>query len=169
MPPPDLVPAVRGALARVDPDVALARVRTLEDILDGAASQMAFTMVLIAAAAAVALLLGMVGIYGVISYIVSQRTGEIGVRLALGAEPGGVARLILRQAGLVAIAGMTAGLAIAFASGRLIESLLFGVSPRDPGVFAVTTLIVLVVALAACWLPARRAAHLSPLEALRSE
>jgi putative ABC transport system permease protein len=144
-------------------------VRTLQDILDGASAQMAFTMVLLAIAAGVALLLGVIGIYGVMSYIVSQRTGEIGVRLAMGAEPASVARMIVRQGGSVALAGVIVGLATAFAGSRLIASLLYGVSPRDPGVFAATTLILLAVALLACWLPARRAARLSPLEALRTD
>ena len=138
-------------------------------MLDRASAQMAFTMVLLAIAAGVALMLGVIGIYGVMSYIVSQRTGEIGVRLALGAEPGSVAGMIVRQGGLVALAGIAVGLAAASAGGRLIESLLYGVSPRDPAVFAATTLTLLGVALLACWLPARRAARLSPLEALRTE
>ena len=102
------------------------------------------------------------------SYIVSQRTGEIGVRLALGADPAGVAGAIVRQGGLVALAGLAAGVAAALAGGRAIESLLFGVSPRDPAVFAATTIALLIVALLACWLPARRAARLSPVDALRS-
>ena len=130
---------------------------------------MAFTMGLIAIAAGVALLLGVIGIYGAMSYIVSQRTGEIGVRLALGAKPGSVARMIVRQGGFVALAGVMVGLAMAFVGGRFIESLLYAVSPRDPAVFAATTLLLLAVALLACWLPARRAARLSPLEALRTE
>jgi len=117
----------------------------------------------------VSLTLGVVGIYGAMSYIVTQRTGEIGVRLALGAEPGNVARMIVRQGGIVALAGITVGLATAFAGGRLIESLLYGVRPRDPGVFAGTTALLLGVVLLACWLPARRAARLSPLEALRAD
>jgi ABC-type antimicrobial peptide transport system permease subunit len=103
------------------------------------------------------------------SYIVSQRTGEIGVRLALGADPGSVASMILRQGAGVALAGLAVGLATALAGGRLIASLLYGVSPRDPGVLAFTTLLLLGVALLACWLPARRAARLSPLEALRAD
>ena len=168
-PPLDLVPAVRRAIDTVDADLALAQVRTLQDTLDRASAQMAFTMVLLAIAASIALMLGVIGIYGVMSYIVSQRTGEIGVRLALGAEPGSVARMIVRQGGLVALAGMTAGLATAFAGSRFIESLLYGVSPRDPGVFAGTALTLLGVALVACWLPARRAARLSPVEALRTD
>lgn len=143
--------------------------RTLQEILDRAAAQMAFTMILLAIAAAVALLLGVVGIYGVMSYIVGQRTGEIGVRLALGAEPASVAGMIVRQGGAVALVGITLGLSAALAASRLMASLLYGVSPRDPTVFAATTLMLLVVALVACWLPARRAAGLNPLEALRAE
>jgi ABC-type antimicrobial peptide transport system permease subunit len=160
---------VRAAIGQINPNLAVAQVRTLQDILDRASAQMAFTMVLIAIAAIIALMLGVIGIYGVMAYIVSQRTGEIGVRLALGAEPGSVAGMIVRQGGIVALAGVTAGLATALAGSRLIESLLYGVSPRDPGVFAVTTLILLSVGLLACWLPARRAARLSPLEALRTD
>jgi putative ABC transport system permease protein len=112
-------------------------------------------------------MLGLVGIYGVMSYIVSQRTGEIGVRLAVGAEPRDVAGMIVRQGGVVALAGAGVGLAAALAGSRVIESLLYGVSPRDPLVFAATTFILLAVALGACWLPARRAARMSPLDALR--
>jgi putative ABC transport system permease protein len=168
-PPLGLLPSVRRVIDAVDKNLALAQVTTLQGAVDRASAQMAFTMVLLAIAAGVTLTLGVIGIYGVMSYIVSQRTGEIGVRLALGAEPGRIAGMIARQGGLVALAGIAVGLAAASAGGRLIESLLYGVSPRDPGVFAVTTLILLAVALIACWLPARRAARLSPLEALRTE
>jgi predicted permease len=166
-PPTDLVSPVRSAIGGIDANLALAQSGTLQQILDRASLQMRFTMVLIAIAAGVALMLGMVGIYGVMSYVVSQRTGEIGVRLALGAEPGRIAAMIVRQGGTVALAGITIGLAAAWAGSRFIASLLYGVSPRDPGVFAATTLTLLGVALLACWLPARRAARLSPLEALR--
>jgi putative ABC transport system permease protein len=166
-PPLGLLPSVRRAVDTVDKDLALARVQTLQASLDRASAQMAFTMVLLAIAAAVTLMLGLVGIYGVMSYIVSQRTGEIGVRLALGAEPRDVAGMIVRQGGVVALAGAGVGLAAALAGSRVIESLLYGVSPRDPVVFGVTTIVLLAVALAACWLPARRAARLSPLDALR--
>jgi putative ABC transport system permease protein len=166
-PPTSLLAPARTAIAAIDDKLALAQVRTLQDMLDRAAAQMAFTMVLIVLAAAVALMLGVIGIYGVMSYIVSQRTGEIGVRLALGAEPGSVAGMIVRQGGTVALAGVLVGLATAVAGSRLIASLLYGVSPRDPGVFAVTALLLLSVALIACWLPARRAARLNPVDALR--
>ena len=110
--------------------------RTLQDIVDRASDQTTFTMVLLAIAAAVALLLGAIGIYGVVSYIVTQRTGEIGVRLAMGAEPGSVAGMILRQGGIVTLLGIMVGLGAALAGSRLIQSLLYGVSPRDPAVFA---------------------------------
>ena len=153
----------------VDPNLAIAQVRMLQDIVDRASDQTSFTMILLAIAATVALLLGAIGIYGVISYIVAQRTGEIGVRLAMGAEPRTVARMILRQGGLVTLLGIVAGLIAALAGSQLIRSLLYGVSPRDPIVFSLTTVALLVIALLACWLPARRASRLSPLQALRTE
>jgi predicted permease len=165
----DMTNAVRQAVDGVDPDLALAQVRTLEEIVDRASDQMTFTMVLLTIAAAVALLLGIIGIYGVVSYIVAQRTGEIGVRLAMGAEPRAVAGMILRQGGIVTLVGVAVGLTAALAGSRLIQSLLYGVGPRDPVIFVVTTLALLAIAMLACWLPARRAARLSPLEALRTD
>jgi ABC-type antimicrobial peptide transport system permease subunit len=130
---------------------------------------MAFTMALVAMAGGLTLLLGLVGIYGVTSYIVSQRTGEIGVRLALGADPRAVSAMILAQGARVVIAGATVGLSIAAMGSRIIESVLYGVRPRDPSVFATTTILLLGVALLACWIPARRASRLSPVDALRQE
>jgi predicted permease len=160
---------VRRVVDAVDSSLALAEVRTVQDMLDAGRALMAFTMVLLSVAASFALVLGSIGIYGVVSYIVSQRRGEIGVRLALGAEPGSVVRMIVRQGGLVALAGITVGLAAALAGGRLIESLLYQVSPRDPVVFVVLTLALFGVALAACGLPAWRASRIDPAIVLRSE
>jgi putative ABC transport system permease protein len=168
-PPTTLVPAVRRAIHEFDPDLPIVQVRTLQDMVDQASAYMAFTMVLLAIAAAVALLLGAIGIYGVMSYIVSQRRAEIGLRLALGAEPRGVITMIVRQGGLVTLAGTLTGLAVAFAATRLLGSLLYGISAHDPGVFATTTLGLLAVALLACWVPARRAANLNPLDTLRAD
>ena len=168
-PASDVANAARNAIDGVDPDLALAQIRTLEEIVDRASDQMTFTMVLLVIAAAVALLLGSIGIYGVVSYIVAQRTGEIGVRLAMGAEPRAVAAMILRQGGMVTLVGVAVGLTAAITGSRLIQSLLYGVGPRDPVIFVVTTLVLLGIALLACWLPARRAARLSPLEALRTD
>jgi predicted permease len=167
--PQGLTAPARRAIGDVDAHLALAQVRTLQETLDRASAQTAFTMVLLVIAASIALLLGIIGIYGVMSYIVSQRTGEIGVRLALGAKPGSVAAMIVWQGGVVALVGISVGLGTAFATSRLIASLLYGISPRDPGVFAATTVALLAVALLACWLPARRAARLSPLDALRTD
>jgi predicted permease len=169
VPPLTLTAAARSAIKDVDSNLALAQVRTLQDHLDTAAAPRAFTMVLIVIAASTALLLGVIGIYGVTSYIVSQRTNEIGVRLALGAEPAAVTRMILRQGGAATLGGVGAGIIAALLGGRLIASLLYGVSPRDPAVLATTTLTLLTIALVACWLPARRAASVDPLIALRAE
>ena len=164
-----LLPAARRVIDSVDAKLAMAQVRTLEDILDRASAQLAFTMALIAMAASLALLLGAIGMYGAMSYVVSQRTREIGVRLALGADSARVAYMVLRQGSVVAIAGMVVGLGVALAGSRVLESLLHGVSSRDPGVFMATTLALLGVALLASWLPARRASRVDPLIALRSE
>ncbi len=169
VPGSDVAAAAREAVASVNPNVALARVRTLQQALDRSAAQMAFTMTLIAIAGAVALVLGVVGVYGVVSYVVSQRTTEIGVRLALGAEPRRVSAMIVRQSGLVVMVGLLAGFATALASSRVLGTLLYGVSPRDPGVFSVTILVLFAVAITASWIPARRAARISPLAALRAE
>jgi predicted permease len=169
VPPATLASAVRSAVDAVDSQLAIARVTTLQAMIDAASAQMAFTMVLIALAGSVALLLGIVGIYGVMSYIVSQRTSEIGVRLALGAEPRSVAAMILKQGSAVALIGAAIGVIAALAGTRLIASLLYGVTPRDPSVFVGTTLLLLIVSALACWLPARRASRLSPLEALRAD
>ena len=169
VPPMGLTSSARDAVKGIDPNLALAQVRTLQDYVDAAAAPRAFTMILILIAAGTALLLGVVGIYGVMSYIVSQRTNEIGVRMALGAEPGNVVRMIVRQGGVVALGGIAVGLAAALAGSRIIASLLYDVSPRDPAVFVTTTFTLLAVALVACLLPARRAALVDPLSALRAQ
>jgi putative ABC transport system permease protein len=169
VPPASLAAAAREAVNGIDPNLALSQVRTLEDYVDAAAAPRAFTMILMLIAAATALALGIVGIYGVMSYVVSQRTMEIGVRMALGAEPGHVMRMMVRQGGLVAIVGVAAGLVASLAGSRVIASLLYDVSPRDPAVFAATAISLLAVALVACWIPARRAANVDPLLAMRAE
>ena len=166
--PLDLLPSVRGDIRTIDPDLALSQPRTLQETLDRASAQMAFTMLLLAIAAAVALVLGLIGTYGVMSYIVRLRTKEIGLRLALGAAPSSVTQQIVRQGGLVAAGGILTGLVAALVGGRLIESLLYGISPRDPAILAMTASLLLGVALLACWIPARRAARLNPVDVIRS-
>lgn len=168
-PPEDHVAASRVAVQQVDQDLAIAQVGTLQELVDRASAQMTFTMVLLAIAAIISLFLGVIGIYGVTSYIVSQRTGEIGVRLALGAEPSSITRHIVMQGGTVSLLGIGIGLLGALSGARLIASVLYGVDPRDPMVFAVMAVTLQMVAVTACWIPARRAARLDPTIALRAE
>src|SRR6185295_1602061 len=123
---------VRETLRSVDNDFPIAQVTTLDAMVARASSRMTFTMVLLVIAALSAVILGMIGIYGVTAYIVSQRTSEIGVRLALGAEPAGITGQIVRQGGVVALIGIGVGLVAAFTGSRLIASVLYGVSARDP-------------------------------------
>jgi predicted lysophospholipase L1 biosynthesis ABC-type transport system permease subunit len=169
VPPMSIARAVRAAVAQVDPNVALGHVRSAEMIMAAATARMAFTMILLLIAGSIALLLGAVGIYGVISYVVGQRTSEIGVRMALGAQPRDVSRMVLRQSGAVVGVGLAIGLASAFGLTRLMTTLLFGVTATDATTYAAVTAFLLSVAALASWLPARRAAALDPLIALRRD
>lgn len=169
VPPSSLLPAIRAALAELDPNVPIAAAELYTDMRSRAGAQMAFTMILLAIAASVALVLGLVGLYAVVSYAVSQRSTEIGVRMALGARPAEVSAMILRQSGVMVLIGLLAGLAAARASGRMLRAVLFQVEPTDALTYGGIVLTLLVVAACACWLPARRAAHVDPLRALRIE
>jgi putative ABC transport system permease protein len=164
-----IAPSARAAVAAVDSTLALAQVRTLQSFLDTAMAQRAFTMVLVAIASTTAVLLGLVGVYGVMSYIVSQRKAEIGVRLALGAEPRWITHMIVGQGGIVAVVGVIIGLTIAVAGGPAIASLLYRVSPHDPAVLTTTAIALMTAALMASWLAARRAASIDPVVMLRGE
>jgi ABC-type antimicrobial peptide transport system permease subunit len=126
-------------------------------------------MVMVAIAAAMALLLGVVGIYGVIAYLAARRTREIGIRLALGAEQRDVRRLILRHGLMLTGVGIAAGIIVSLATSRMISALLFGVAPSDPVTYAGVSIALSAVALLATWLPARRASQVEPLVALRYE
>jgi len=164
-----LLSAIRARVADVDPDVAIARVRTTERIVADASARMAFTMVLLVLAGGVALVLGVVGIYGVISYLVGRRRAEIGVRMALGARPSEVRRMVVREGARVAGIGLGVGMAAAVGLTRLMGALLFEVEPTDVPTYAVVGLVLLAVALVASWVPARRAASTDPAGALRAE
>ncbi len=164
-----LLSAVRDRVAMVDPDVAIARVRTTERIVADASARMAFTMVLLVLAGGVALVLGVVGIYSVISYLVGRRRAEIGVRLALGARPSEVRWMVAREGAQVAGVGLAMGMVVAFGLSRLMAALLFDVEPTDPLTYAAVGLGLLGVALVASWVPARRAASTDPAGALRAE
>lgn len=165
----DFFREVRETIWAVNPNLPLANVRTLEEIQEGSMAQTSFTLVMLGIAAAVALLLGAIGIYGVISYVVSQRTREIGVRMAVGAASVDVTRMVLRQGFALAGAGVAVGLASAFGLTRLMSALLYGVSPLDPMTFGTVAVLLTSVALVASYLPARRAAMTDPVEALRAE
>lgn len=166
--PEHLAGVVRAELKRLDPGLPLAKVRTLDEVLAASTARARFVMALLSSFALLALVLAAVGIYGVLSYDVSQRRSEIGVRLTLGASPGNVQRLVLGEGMLLAGLGLVAGAAAAFALGRLMASLLFGVSASDQVTFAGAFIVISAIALAACYLPARRASEVDPIEALRA-
>ena len=169
LPPSSLASGLRAAVDRIDPSVPLMRIRTMDEIISASLARIAFTMTLLVIAALVALILGLLGLYGVISYIVGQRTSEIGVRLALGAQPGQVRLMVLRQGLGVALVGVVVGLGAAAAATRVMGSLLFEVSTHDPVTFGAAALALTAVSALATYLPARRAAAIDPLEAIRSE
>ena len=163
-----LIPAMRSAVQSLNRDVPT-NFRTLGQIFSSSLDNRRFSLVIFGSFAAVALLLAALGIYGVTSYAVTQRTQEIGIRIALGAQLANVLRLVIGQGMKSVLLGIAIGLGGAFALTRLIAHLLFGVSATDPLTFMVVTAFLLLVALLACYLPARRAAKVDPMEALRSE
>ncbi|MGH9738254.1 MAG: FtsX-like permease family protein, partial [Candidatus Acidiferrales bacterium] len=144
-------------------------VKTMNSIISDSLAARRFSMILLAIFAALALLLSCIGIYGVISYLVAQRTHEIGVRMALGAQPSQVLRLILGQGAKMALLGIAIGLVASLALTRLMTKMLFGVSAYDPLTFLGVAALLIVVALAACYIPARRAMRVDPMIALRYE
>jgi predicted permease len=166
--PLSLVGAIRSAIAELDPDLPMADVRTMQSVLGNSVSRTSFTASVLLLAAVVALFLGSIGIYAVLSYVVSQRTAEIGVRSALGATPGNVRRMILSQGLWLAGVGVLVGLVAAVALGGLLATQLYGVSPVDPVTIAVAAAIFVGVALIASLLPAARAARTAPVDALRA-
>ncbi|MEJ2339205.1 MAG: ABC transporter permease [Gemmatimonadales bacterium] len=167
--PATLTPLVRAQVRELDPNLPITDVLTMEEVLSESTSQLGFAMLLLAVAAAIALLLAAIGIYGVMSYDVTRRTREIGVRMALGAQSGAVSGMVVRQGATMAVIGLTVGLAGAFGLTRLMRALLFGVGPMDPATLGLVVLALFAVALLASYLPARRAAAVDPLVALRAE
>ena len=161
--------AIRGEILKVDKDQAVFQVTTLEELLGESILLRRFFMMLLVGFASLAMILAAVGIYGVMSYVVTQRTQEIGIRMALGAQVGDVLKLIVGNGMKLALIGISLGLAGAFAVTRLLAELLFGVSATDAMTFAVVSSLLAAVVLLACYIPARRATKVEPLEALRYE
>jgi predicted permease len=158
---------LREEVRKLDAETPIAEMKTMERVVSESVSRRRFQMFIISVFAGVALLLAAIGIYGVVSYSVTERTNEIGIRLALGAERRDVFRLVLKQGMIPAVSGVSIGLVAAFALARLIRSLLFEVSATDPATLAVIPVVLTIVALLACWIPARRATKVDPMTALR--
>lgn len=167
--PKAMLPIVRNEVAALDPMQAITRVATMDEMVATHLAQPRFSAVLLNWLSGLALLMAAVGIYGVLAYSVAQRTGEFGVRLALGAQTRDILRLVVGQGMRLVLMGITIGLVAAIGLTRLLKTLLFGVSATDPMTYAGAALLLIAVALLACWIPARRATKIDPLQALRQE
>jgi putative ABC transport system permease protein len=167
--PLSLAPSLRAQVWAGDRNLAIANLGTMKDLVSSSITQHKFILTLLGCFAAVALLLASVGIYVVMSYSVTQRTHEIGIRLALGARVTDVLKLVFRHGLALTLIGVAIGTALAFALTRLMRSLLFGVTPTDALTFAIVAFGLVLVALVACLIPARRATQVDPLVALRYE
>ena len=165
--PQSITSAVRTQIADVDTEQPVTAIQTVDDLMDSSRAQPRFTVLLVGVFSTAALVLAAIGIYGVLSYSVAQRRVEFGIRLALGAEPNDLLRLILRQGLVLVIAGIAVGLTSALLLTRLVSTMLYNVSARDVTTFVMTPLVLLVIALLACFLPARRATKVDPIEALK--
>jgi ABC-type antimicrobial peptide transport system permease subunit len=167
--PMALVGPIRAEVRRIDPMMPIANPRLMTDVVDASLATPRLTGTLLAIFAGLALLLAGIGVAGVLSYLVSRRRREIGIRLALGASRTSVLALVVRRGMAYAVAGIGIGSAFAFAAGRSIQGLLYGVAPHDPSTFAIVAGVLLALAAAASAVPAARAARVDPLEALRGE
>jgi predicted permease len=161
--------AMRTAIQSVDPDIPVPAMRTMHEILEQSVALRRFQTLLTVAFATTALLLAALGIYGVISYSVARRTNEMGVRMALGAQPMHLLRMVIGQGMIPVSIGLLLGIVASMAAGRIVSSLLYGVTAQDPGSITAASALVVIISIAACWAPARRATRVDPLEALRYE
>jgi putative ABC transport system permease protein len=169
VPPLTLAETIRSEIFKLDPDQPVSNVRTLEQVVANSVSQRRMMFVSLATFAGSALLLAAIGLYGVMAYSVSQQTREIGIRMALGAQRSGVLLQLMKHGLKLIVLGLSGGLVGAFALTRVLAHLLFGVTPKDPFTFAGVAVLLVAVALIACWIPARCAMKINPIEALRRE
>jgi len=167
--PLSLAVAVKSQIQTIDKDLPIDNAKTMQQLLAESISGRQFNMLLLTIFALVALVLALVGIYGVMSYTVTQRTHEIGIRVAIGAQPRDVFRMVIGQGMMLAMIGVAFGLVGAFGLTRLMTTMLFGVEPTDPATFVSIAVLLTAVALVACYIPGRRAAKVNPLIALRYE
>jgi predicted permease len=168
-PPAKMIPPIRRAVRAMDPNLAVADIETMDQRIWEASALRRFQMSLFAVFGGIALILAGIGLYGLMAFAVKQRTREIGIRLALGSQPLQVKKLIIRQGMTLTIAGIVIGIPGALALTRVLSSLLYGVAPSDPATLVIVSILLVVVALAACWIPAQRAMRVEPMEALRYE
>jgi ABC-type antimicrobial peptide transport system permease subunit len=166
---PALLTEIRSKVWSINPSVPVALERTMQTLYAASLARTSFTLVMLAIAGGMALALGLLGIYGVIAYVVSQRSREIGIRLALGAQPQEVRGMFLRHGLLLTGVGVAIGLVAALGVTRLMSSLLFGIAPTDPMAYAAALAVIVAAAGLASWLPARRAAAIDPVETLKAE
>lgn len=164
-----LASAIRTQIWEMNSNLPIARMETMEQIVSDSVVQLSFTMLALGIAALMALLLGAIGLYGILSYVVSQRRQEIGIRMALGAQPDAVLKMIVLSGAKIALLGLVVGLLGSAALTRLLEGLLFETEPLDPFTFVGMSLALFIVGLFASYLPARRAAAVDPMESLRME
>jgi predicted permease len=167
--PAVLVAPIRRIISELDPQVPVTSPRLLDEVVHGSTARARLTMFLLLAGSSVALLLGMIGIYGVVSYSVSLRTPEIGIRMAVGATPAAVHGMVMREGAGMTLVGIAGGVLASLLVTRLLRGLLFGVSPTDPATMVAMVVLLSAIALAASYLPARRAARIDPVQALRAE
>jgi putative ABC transport system permease protein len=167
--PASVVRPVQSVVHELDPTLPLFDVKPMSEVVRSSLAQLSFTMLIIGVAAAVTLLLGAIGLYGVIAYVATLRTRELGVRVALGATPGEIAGMVTRQGIALTIVGIVAGLALFALVARFIRSRLFGVAPGDPLTLITVSLVLVAIAALASWIPARRASKVDPMIALRAE
>jgi putative ABC transport system permease protein len=164
-----LAPAVRETVRRIDPNLPISALQTMDEVRGASVAWPRFLTTLLALFAAVALALAAVGVYGVMSYAVAQRTREMGIRIALGARPVDVRRMVVAQGMTLALGGIALGIGATLVLARTLRALLYDVAPRDPLTLGGVSVVLALVALAACWIPARRATGADPLRALRQE